>query len=119
MQLKIKSFISLFALLLIGVISPFSSDAVASTAQIETPGKPAARSTNRPDIVAVAYGTEAFSDYARSRPDAEVSAEKLPANKLGVSSVSDVDVWTMLLAIFGLISLRLWHGGKKDFPAIN
>lgn len=119
MHLKIKSFISLFALLLIGVISPLSSESVASTAQVENPEKPAAHSTSRPDIVAVAYGTEAFSDYARSRPDTEVAAEKLPANKLAVSSVSDVDVWTMLVAIFGLIALRLWHGGKKDFPAIN
>ncbi|MHB1174971.1 MAG: hypothetical protein ACYCZJ_07595 [Sulfuriferula sp.] len=114
MQLKIKSFISVMALLLAGLIGPLSSEAGAASAQVTNPGTSAVGSTSQPDFVAAAYGVAAFSDYTRSGQDTEVSADKLT-----VSSVSEVNIWTMLVAIFGLITLRLWHGGKKHFPAIN
>lgn len=114
MKLKMKSLIGVIALLMAGLMSPLPSEAGAVNAQVTKQAMPAARSKARPEIIAVAYEPEAFSDYTRSGPDAEVSTDKLT-----VSSVSEVNIWTMLVAIFGLITLRLWHGGKKHFPAIN
>lgn len=114
MQLKINNFIGVFALLLVGLMGPLMGDAVAATEQTANQRIQNADNTSPPYIVAAAYETETFSDYIRPRPQATVAP-----SKYRVSSVSEVDVWTMLVAIFGLISLRLWHGGKKRFPAIN
>lgn len=114
MRLKINNFIGMFALLLAGLMGPWMGNALAATEQTANQRIQNADNTSRPDIVAAAYRTETFSDYISLRSEAAVTTDKFT-----VSSVSEVDVWTMLVAIFGLISLRLWHGGKKRFPAIN
>lgn len=114
MRLKINNLIGMFALLLAGLMGPLMGNALAASEQTENQRIQNTGNTRPPEIVAAAYETETFSDYIRPRPQAAVAP-----SKYRVSSVSEVDVWTMLVAIFGLISLRLWHGGKKRFPAIN
>lgn len=41
--------------------------------------------------------------------------------QINASSVSEheVDGWKLLLAVIGLIGIRLWHAGKKSLPLIG
>jgi len=113
MRLKIHSFIGIFALLLAGFAGSLSSDTAASSPLVATTNVTNVDRNHPPAVVAVSYRTSAFSSFTNSVTDAAIQ------DRSSVSAVPDVDIWTMLVAILGLISLRLWHGGKKRLPVIQ
>lgn len=114
-RFNIRNFIGVLALSLAGWASPLSSDASASGLQTATANGTGAHENRQPAVVAVSYSAPAYSymSYAGSAED--VTA----ADKPSVSAVPEVDSWTVLLAIAGLVGMRLLHGGKKRPPAIN
>ena len=113
MRLKMRNFIGVFALSLAGLAGSLSGDTAASSLQEATRNASNAEGNRQPVVVAVSYGTPAYTSYASPEADAAV------ADKSGVSAVSEVGVWTVLLAILGLAGMRLRRGGKKYLPAIN
>lgn len=52
--------------------------------------------------------------YAYTRP-----AANDPDDALSVSVVPEVDSWTMLAAVLGLIGMRLWRSSKKNLLVVE
>lgn len=113
MRLNIHNFMGIFVLSLAGFAGSLSSDTAASGMQVASTNVTNVNGNHRPAVVAVSYSAAAYPSYASSRADAAV------ADKSSISAVPEVDIWTVLLAILGLIGMRLWHGGKKRLPTIN
>ena len=113
MRLKIHRFIGIVALLMAAFSGSLSSDTAASSPLVATTSVTNFDRNHRPEVVAVSYRTPAFSSFASTATDAAIQ------DRSSVSAVPDVDIWTVLVAILGLVSLRLWHGGKKRQPVIQ
>lgn len=125
MRLKLHKLIGIFVWPLVILAASLPIDSVASVLQGSVLQSSVFQSmattdlgVNRPPSVrAVSYGAPIYPYSASPR-----SAEAKNASRMGASSVSaapEVDGWAMLAAILGLISMRLWHGGKKKLPAIK
>lgn len=111
MRLKIADPIGKFAWSLAILAASLSSGSVASvqravTIDMEVSRLPAAR--------AVSYGAPVY--YASPRAVREGAS--LPGASSG-SVAPEVDGWTLLAAILGLISMRLWRGETRKLPVIK
>lgn len=113
MPLKIHKFIGALALLMTAFAGSLPSATAASTSPAATTNATHATRNHPPEVVAVSYRTPAFSSFAGSAAAAQIQ------DRSSVSAEPAVDVWTMLVALLGLVSLRLWHGGKKRLPVIQ
>lgn len=79
-----------------GVASGFR----AETIDVDVNRQPALRA-------AASYSAPVYSTYTRP-------AANDRDDTLSVSVVPEVDSWTMLAAVLGLIGMRLWRGSKKN-----
>lgn len=105
MHMKIQTAIGVFAWSLAILAGSLPVDSVASGVRAEAMDMEMDR---QPTLRASAsYGAPVYSTY--SRPAANV-----PDEALSVSVVPEVDIWTMLAAILGLIGMRLWRSSKKN-----
>lgn len=111
MRLKIHKSIGMFAWSLALLAGSLPGDSIASSMQVAMTDVGVNR---KPAVVAVSYSTPVYAAYASPAAD----DASIP-DKLSVSAVSEVDSWTMLAVILGLISMRLWRGGKKNLPVIK
>lgn len=111
MRLKIADPIGKFAWSLAILAASLSSGSMASVQRAATTDMDASR---LPAVRAVSYGAPVY--YAS--PGAALKGASLS----GASSVSvapEVDGWTMLAAILGLVGMRLWRGEKRKLPVIK
>lgn len=111
MRLKTHKLVGMFAWSLAILAASLPVDSVASvqrvaTAEIGVNGAPSVRT--------IAYGSPVYSAYARPA----VNDSSIP-RATSVSVAPEVDRWTMLAAILGLISMRLWRSGKKKLLVIQ
>lgn len=108
MRLKTHNVIGMLAWSLAVVAGSLPLDSGASELRVAATD----RGVNRQLAVrAVSYSAPAYAAYARpalNEPDT-----------LSVSVVPEVDRWTMLAALLGLISMRLWRSGKKNLLVIK
>ncbi|HQT33827.1 MAG: hypothetical protein ACYC39_12485 [Thiobacillus sp.] len=111
MRLKTHKLVGLFAWSLAILAASLPVDSVASVQRVAT----AEMGVDRPPSVrTIAYGAPVYSAYSRPAVN--------DASSRGASRVSvapEVDPWTMLVAILGLISMRLWRSGKKKLLVIQ
>ena len=116
MCLKVSHSVGVSAWFLAMLAALLSFDTLASSMQITT----ADLNVNRKASVAVsvavaAYGTPVGASYtAYVGPVADEAS-----SKVNVSPASEVDGWTLFVAIMGLIGMRLWRVDKKSLPVIN
>jgi hypothetical protein len=108
MRLKLHNVIGMFAWSLAILAGSLPVHSVASDLRVTATD----RGVNRQAAVrAISYSAPVYAAYARpvvNEPDT-----------LSVSVVPEVDRWTMLAAILGLISMRLWRSGKKNLLVIK
>jgi hypothetical protein len=108
MRLKTHNVIGMLAWSLAVVAGSLPLDSRASELRVAATD----RGVNRQLAVrAVSYSAPAYAAHARpalNEPDT-----------LSVSVVPEVDRWTMLAALLGLISMRLWRSGKKNLLVIK
>jgi hypothetical protein len=108
MRLKTHKLIGMFAWSLAILAASLPLDSVASVQRVAT------ADMGVTSVRAISYSAPVYSAYARPAVN--------DAPILGASSVSvvpEVDRWTMLAAILGLISMRLWRSGKKKLLVIK
>jgi hypothetical protein len=111
MRLKTHNVIGMFAWSLAILAGSLPLDSVASVQRVATTDMGVNRHASVREIT---YGEPVYSAYARPAVN--------DAPILGASSVSvvpEVDRWTMLAAILGLVSMRLWRSGKKRLLVIQ
>lgn len=108
MRLKIHNFIGMFGWSLAILATSLPLDSVASGEHVATADRGVYRQSA---IRALSYSAPVYAAYAR--PVVKDS------DTLSVSVVPEVDNWTMLAAILGLISMRLWRSGKKNLLVIK
>lgn len=108
MRLKIHTFIGVFGWSLAILAASLPVDSMASGEHMTTADR---RVYRQPAIRAISYRAPVYAAYAR--PVVKDS------DTLSVSVVPEVDTWTMLVAILGLISMRLWRSGKKNLLVIK
>ena len=111
MRFKTHKLVGLFAWSLAILAVSLPVDSVASVQGVAT----AEMGVNRPlSVRTIAYGAPVYSAYPRPAVN--------DASSRGASRVSvtpEIDLWTMLAAILGLISMRLWRSGKKQLLVIQ
>jgi len=111
MRLKTHKLVGMSAWSLAILAASLPVDSVASVQRVAT----TEMGVNRPPSVrTIASGEPVYSTYPRPAVN-ETSIR-------GASSVSvapEVDPWTMLAAILGLVSMRLWRSGKKKLLVIQ
>jgi hypothetical protein len=111
MRLKTHKLVGLFAWSLAILAASLPVDSVASVQRVAT----AEMGVNRPPTVrAISYGAPVHSAYPKPAVN-DVSIRSASR----VSVAPEVDPWTMLVAILGLISMRLWRSGKKTLLVIQ
>ena len=111
MRLKINKVIGMFAWSLAILAGSLPLDSVASVQSVATTDMGVNRQAS---VRAISYGAPVYSAYSRPAVnDASI------AGASSVSVVPEVDRWTMLAAILGLIGMRLWRGGKKQLLVIK
>ena len=111
MRLKIHEVIGMFAWSLAILAGSLPLDSVASVLSVATTDMGVNRQVS---VRATSYGAPAYSAYSRPAVN--------DASSPGASSVSvvpEVDRWTMLAAILGLVGMRLWRSGKKKLLVIK
>ena len=113
MRLKIHRFIGVVTLLMAAFAGSLPSDTAASSSPEVTTNATNASRNRPPEVVAVSYRAPTFSGFANSATAVQVQ------DRSSVSAEPAVDVWTMLVALLGLVGLRLWHGGKRRQPVIQ
>ncbi|MBT9566915.1 MAG: hypothetical protein IV085_01310 [Thiobacillus sp.] len=107
--------VSLGILVMLGTAS--SIDAIASSEHITTADM---KSSRQPAAVATTvYQYEAPAHASRAVYTLPV-VEQPPVTE-NSARVSDdrVDGWKLMVAVIGLIGIRLWHAGKKSLPLIG
>lgn len=111
MRLKIHKAIGMFAGSLAMLAGSLPLDSVASVQSAATTEMGVNRQAS---VRAVSYGAPVYTAYARPAVnDASIRGAS------SVSVVPEVDRWTMLAAILGLIGMRLWRSGKKKLLVIK
>lgn len=113
MHMKIGNYIAAFALLLAGLAWSLPIDTAASGLQKTNQNTSSVNENRQPDVVSVSYEPAAYTNNDSPGEDAAV------ADKSSVSAVSEVSVWTLLVAVLGLAGMRLQRGGKKYLPVIH
>lgn len=115
MRWKMHNFIGVVGLLQVGFGGLLSNDVAASsllgptTTLAQVPNLDRKHPTQ---VTAISYSPPTHISDAGSRMGAAI------ADKSMVSTVPEIDIWTVLIAILGLIGMRLWCGGKKRSSAI-
>ena len=108
-------FLGIFSLLLAGLGS-MSSDVTASTrlerATTNVAHPPKLDRSQPTPVVAVSYRIPVLMVDATSRTSGAIAEKSI------VSAKSKADIWTTLIAILGLISMRPWFSGKKRSSTI-
>lgn len=107
MRLKIDNVIGMLGLSMTLLAVSLPVESIASGEHVVTD----TGASRQLAIRTVSNGIPVYTAYAR--PAAQDS------NTLSVSVVPEVDHWTMLAAILGLISMRLWRSGKKNLLVIK
>lgn len=111
MRLKTHKLVGMFAWSLAILAASLPVDSVASVQRVAT----AEMGVNRPSSArTIAYGAPVYSAYPR--PAVNDASSR---GETRVSVAPEVDPWTMLAAILGLIGMRLWHSGKKKLLVIQ
>lgn len=111
MRLKIHNAIGVFAWSLAILAGSLPVDSVASGQSVAT----ADMGVNRQASVrAISYAAPVYSAY--SRP---VVNNASISDASSVSVVPEVDRWTMLATILGLIGMRLWRSEKRNLLVIQ
>ena len=109
MRFKTHKLVGLFAWSLAVLAASLPVDSVASVQRVATTERGVT-----PSVRTIAYGTPVYSVYSRPAVnDAPIRG----ASRISVAP--EVDPWTMLVAILGLISMRLWRSGKKQLLVIQ
>lgn len=108
MRLKINNVIGMLGLSLAFLAVSLPAASIAFSEHVATADRGASR---QPAIRAVSNGVPVYAAY-----DGPVAKD---SDTLSVSVVPEVDNWTMLAAILGLISMRLWRSGKKNLLVIK
>lgn len=111
MRFKTHNVIGMFTWSLAILAGSLPLDSVASVQSVATTDMGVNRQAS---VRAISYGAPVYSAYA--------SPAVNDASTPGASSVSvvpEVDRWTMLAAILGLIGMRLWRSGKKKLLVIQ
>lgn len=108
MRLKTHKLIGMFAWSLAILAASLPLDSVASVQRVAT------TEMGVTSVSAISYGAPVYSAYARPA----VNDSSIP-RATSVSVAPEVDRWTMLAAILGLISMRLWRSGKKKLLVIQ
>ena len=109
MRLKLHKFIGMFAWSMAILAGSLPLDSVASVQRVATTDI----SVNRQASVRTISYAPAYSAYSSGGSDASTAGAST------VSVVPEVDRWTMLAALLGLIGMRLWRSGKKKLLVIK
>lgn len=107
MRMKIQTAIGVFAWSLAIVGGSLPADGVASGLRAEAMDMEMEMNRQPALRASASYGAPVYSTYSRS-------AANGPDETLSVSVVPEVDSWTMLAAVLGLIGMRLWRSSKKN-----
>lgn len=108
MRLKIHNVIGMFAWSLAILAGSLPVDSVASDLRVATTDMGVNR---QPAVRAISYSAPVYAAYSRPAVNDPDTAS--------VSVVPEIDGWTMLAALLGLISMRLWRSGKKNLLVIK
>ena len=111
MRLIMRNYIAIMILSL-GGLSSSLADSSAPIPQSET-SLVSSFSVNSPILGTASNKVPAYLNYLQDDNDA-VQGDRFP-----VSTVADVDIWTLLAVIFGLIALQLWNRGDRRLHVIN
>ena len=111
MRLKTHNVIGVFAWSLAILAGSLPLDSEASVQRVATTDMGVNRHAS---VRAISYGAPVYSAYSRPA----VNDDSIPGAST-VSVVPEVDRWTMLAAMLGLISMRLWRSGKKKLLVIQ
>lgn len=121
MHMKSSSPIRIYLGLLATLAAASSIDAVASSTVVTTADLNTGR--HRQAVVAIARydGPAQATRAVYTVPSVDRRPVEMNAPRVSEHEMSEPEVggWKLLLAVIGLIGIRLWHAGKKTLPLIG